>query len=185
MKSLQKINDGFIKVSEYIAFVLSAVICAMIVWWAAKRYLFSGEFYGAEELILAIAFWMYFIGSYIAVYEDSHISADLFSGMLKTERGKLYAKLVRLFISLFAFVLLTWLACDFFAFDIAKHKITVMFRFPQAYIHVILPISFALSCLYTIAHIVKTFIALHECGKTPTDSLSGPEQPAQDNEQAR
>ena len=59
MKTLKKINDGFIKVSEYIAFVISAVVCGMIVWWAAKRYLLHGEFYGADELILAIAFWMY------------------------------------------------------------------------------------------------------------------------------
>ena len=32
MKTLKKINDGFIKVSEYVAFVLSAIVCAMIVW---------------------------------------------------------------------------------------------------------------------------------------------------------
>ena len=113
MKTLKKINDGFIKVSEYIAFVISAVVCGMIVWWAAKRYLLHGEFYGAEELILAIAFWMYFIGAYIATYEDSHISADLFTGMLKTEKGKLIAKLVRLFISLGAFGVLTWLSYNF------------------------------------------------------------------------
>ena len=80
MKTLKKINDGFIKVSEYVAFVLSAIVCAMIVWWAFKRYVFASEFYGAEELILAIAFWMYFIGAYIATHEDSHISADLFTG---------------------------------------------------------------------------------------------------------
>ena len=58
MKTLKKINDGFIKVSEYVAFVLSAIVCAMIVWWAFKRYVFASEFYGAEELILAIAFWI-------------------------------------------------------------------------------------------------------------------------------
>ena len=74
MKTLKKINDGFIKVSEYVAFVLSAIVCAMIVWWSFKRYVFASEFYGAEELILAIAFWMYFIGAYIATHEDSHIS---------------------------------------------------------------------------------------------------------------
>lgn len=88
MKTLKKINDGFIKVSEYVAFVLSAIVCAMIVWWAFKRYVFASEFYGAEELILAIAFWMYFIGAYIATHEDSHISADLFTGMLKTQKAK-------------------------------------------------------------------------------------------------
>ena len=111
MKTLKTINDLFIKISEYIACILSGIVCAMIVWWAAKRYLLHGEFYGAEELILAIAFWMYFIGAYVATHEDSHISADLFTGMLKTEKAKQYAKLVRLAISLIAFVLLTWLAC--------------------------------------------------------------------------
>lgn len=110
MKTLKKINDGFIKVSEYVAFVLSAIVCAMIVWWAFKRYVFASEFYGAEELILAIAFWMYFIGAYIATHEDSHISADLFTGMLKSQKGKAIAKLIRLTISLVAFGMLTWLS---------------------------------------------------------------------------
>ena len=128
MKTLKKINDGFIKVSEYVAFVLSAIVCAMIVWWSFKRYVFASEFYGAEELILAIAFWMYFIGAYIATHEDSHISADLFTGMLKTQKGKAIAKLIRLTISLVAFGMLTWL-WEFLSFDIVRHKITVMYRF--------------------------------------------------------
>lgn len=166
MKTLKKINDGFIKVSEYAACVLSAVVCAMIVWWAVKRYLFASEFYGAEELILALAFWMYFIGAYIATYEDSHINADLFTGMLKTDKGKNIAKIVRLCISLLAFALLTWLAWDFLAFDISMHKITVMYRFSQAWIHAVLPLSFVLSCIYTVAHIVQTVIALAEGGKS-------------------
>lgn len=182
MRTLKKINDGFIKVSEYIACVLSAIVCAMIVWWAAKRYLFAGEFYGAEELILAIAFWMYFIGSYIATHEDTHISADLFTGMLKTEKAKNYAKLVRLAISLVAFALLTWLSWEFLAFDISHHKITVMYRFPQALIHAVLPFSFALSCLYTVAHIVKTISDLHESGKTGNADEAAPEQLPQENE---
>lgn len=178
MNTLKKVNNVFIKVSEYLAFVLSAVICVMIVWWAAKRYVFKGEFYGAEELILAIAFWMYFIGSYIASYEDSHISADLLTGAIKGQRGQLIAKLVRLVISLVAFALLTWLAWDFLAFDLARNKITVMFRFPQAWIHVILPVSFALSFIYSMAHTVKTVIELIECGKAP-------EPPVQDGGEAR
>lgn len=160
MKTLKTVNKLFIKISEYIACILSGIVCAMIVWWAAKRYLLHGEFYGAEELILAIAFWMYFIGAYVATHEDSHISADLFTGMLKTEKAKKYAKLVRLMISLAAFALLTWLAYEFVVFDIVRNKITVMYRFPQAYIHIILPISFGLSCLYTVAHIIDTVIAI-------------------------
>lgn len=179
MKTLKTINDLFIKISEYVACILSGIVCAMIVWWAAKRYLLHGEFYGAEELILAIAFWMYFIGAYIATHEDSHISADLFTGMLKTAKAKNYAKLLRLIISLVAFVLLTWLAYEFVVFDIAHNKITVMYRFPQAIIHIVLPISFALSCLYTIAHIINTVIAIQTDSGEDSD---GPEQQAQENE---
>jgi TRAP-type C4-dicarboxylate transport system permease small subunit len=179
MKTLKTINDLFIKISEYIACILSGIVCAMIVWWAAKRYLLHGEFYGAEELILAIAFWMYFIGAYVATHEDSHISADLFTGMLKTEKAKQYAKLVRLAISLIAFVLLTWLACDFVAFDIVHNKITVMYRFPQAYIHIILPVSFGLSCLYTMAHMINTVISIYTgCG----DETAGPGSETQETE---
>lgn len=183
MRTLKKINDGFIKVSEYVACVLSAIVCAMIVWWAAKRYLFSGEFYGAEELILAIAFWMYFIGSYIATHEDTHISADLFTGMLKTEKAKSYAKLLRLVISLVAFALLTWLAWDFLAFDLSLHKVTVMYRFPQAFIHAVLPLSFALSCLYTAAHIVRTVSEIRGSASAEAADGAASEQLPQENEQ--
>ena len=179
MKTLKTINDIFIKISEYIACILSGIVCVMIVWWAAKRYLLHGEFYGAEELILAIAFWMYFIGAYVATHEDSHISADLFTGMLKTEKGKKYAMLVRLTISLVAFVLLTWLAYEFVVFDIVRNKITVMYRFPQVYIHIILPISFGLSCLYTVAHMIDTVIAIRTGSG---EDAAGPESETQETE---
>lgn len=185
MKTLKKINDGFIKVSEYVAFVLSAVVCAMIVWWALKRYVFASEFYGAEELILAIAFWMYFIGAYIATHEDSHISADLFTGMLKSQKGKLIAKLIRLCISLVAFGMLTWLSWEFLSFDIVRHKITVMYRFPQAWIHAVLPFSFALSCIYTVAHIVDTVIAICTGGHQLEGECKQDGLPDQNNEEAR
>ncbi len=170
MNTLKKVNDVFIKVSEYVAFVLSAIVCGMIVWWAAKRYLLHGEFYGAEELILSLAFWMYFIGAYIATHEDSHISADLLTGMLKSERAKLIAKLVRLAISLFAFVFLAKLSWDFVAFDIRLHKVSTMYRFPVAWIHVVLPISFILSCLYTVAHMVDASISLYHLRTDSSDS---------------
>ena len=181
MKTLKKINDGFIKVSEYVAFVLSAIVCAMIVWWAFKRYVFASEFYGAEELILAIAFWMYFIGAYIATHEDSHISADLFTGMLKTQKSKAIAKLIRLTISLVAFGMLTWLSWEFLSFDIVRHKITVMYRFPQAWIHAVLPLSFALSCIYTIAHMVDTVIEIHNCGRKGESGSDQAALPDQEN----
>ena len=156
MKTLKKINDGFIKVSEYVAFVLSAIVCAMIVWWAFKRYVFASEFYGAEELILAIAFWMYFIGAYIATHEDSTIS-------------------------LVALGMLTWLSWEFLSFDIVRHKITVMYRFPQAWIHAVLPLSFALSCIYTIAHMVDTVIEIHNCGRKGESGSDQAALPDQEN----
>ena len=181
MKTLKKVNDIFIRVSGYIAFVLSALICVLIIWWAAKRYIFSSDFKGAEELILAVAFWMYFIGAYMATYEDSHISADLFTSMLKTDMGKNIAKLVRLVISLLAFGLLTWLAYDFVAFDISLNKISVIYRFPVVYIHIILLISFVLSCIYTIMHMVNTIASMRGGNSLPQDNTrKEPGQSAED-----
>ena len=33
MKTLKMINDKFIKISEFVACILSAAVCAMIVYW--------------------------------------------------------------------------------------------------------------------------------------------------------
>ena len=91
--------------------------------------------------------------------------------MLKTQKGKAIAKLIRLTISLVAFGMLTWLSWEFLSFDIVRHKITVMYRFPQAWIHAVLPLSFALSCIYTI----------HNCGRKDESGSDQAALPDQEN----
>lgn len=65
------------------------------------------------------------------------------------------------------------------------HKITVMYRFPQAWIHAVLPFSFALSCIYTVAHIVDTVIAICTSGHQLEGECKQDGLPDQNNEEAR
>ena len=56
---------------------------ACMVYSVILRYVFKGNFYGSDEVIMLFAFWLYFMGAAYGSFEDSHIKADLLSVYLK------------------------------------------------------------------------------------------------------
>ena len=52
---------------------LTAVIFIVVI----ARYIFKTDIFGSEEIILLLAWWLYFMGGIGASQEDSHIKADM------------------------------------------------------------------------------------------------------------
>ena len=52
---------------------LTAVIFVVVI----ARYVFKTDIFGSEEIILLLAWWLYFMGGIGASQENSHISADM------------------------------------------------------------------------------------------------------------
>ena len=50
------------------------------------RYGFGADLFAYEEWLLIICFWLYFIGGAVGTYEQTHVSADLLSYVIRDRR---------------------------------------------------------------------------------------------------
>lgn len=160
MKLLAKIDRGLLKFFDVIMAFANIAICAMILIGAFLRYVLSKDFYGQEELVLMIAFWMYFIGSAVASKEGSQVSADLISSVLKSERQRAVLALLRTIITTLLFILLTKWAWDYVLWSISLGPTTAVYKLPMSLQHAALLVSFFLSALYEIEHLCHVCITL-------------------------
>ena len=150
---MKKIHDLMVKFFNNIMFVSSGLVCVLIVIGAFMRYVLKKDFYGSEEIILLIAFWMYFIGSAFATYEGSQISADLLTSSLKTEKKKIMLKIIQEIISFFLFALLTWWTFKFNKFSFEIGQKTQVYKIPMIASLSSILFSFILSTIYTAINI--------------------------------
>lgn len=162
MKLLTIIDRGLLKFFDAVMAFANIAICAMILIGAFMRYVLSKDFYGMEELVLLVAFWMYFIGSAVATKEDSQVSADLISSALKSKRHKAVLALVRIIVTTLLFVLLSKWAWDYLLWSIALRPTTAVYKLPMSMQHAALLVSFFLSTLYEIEHLCHAVITLKE-----------------------
>lgn len=142
--------------------IANVAICAMILIGAFMRYVLAKDFYGMEELVLIIAFWMYFVGSAVATKEDTQVSADLISSLLKSERQKAVLSVIRTVITTLLYILLAKWAWDYLLWSISLRPTTAVYKLPMSIQHAALVVSFFLSTLYEIEHLCHACIALKE-----------------------
>lgn len=151
---LKRLHDRLYWSLEQLMFFSSASVCLMIIAGAILRYVFHKDFFGSEDLILLCASWMYYVGSAAATYEDSHISADMISSLLKRHRkAQLIHKIIILVISLLLFAILARWAFVYVAWSIAKGQRSAVYRIPMAFCQSAMLLSFVLSVLYTLMHL--------------------------------
>jgi TRAP-type C4-dicarboxylate transport system permease small subunit len=58
--------------------VVNSIVMTLIITGAAlSRYIFKVNFMGYDEIIVLIAFWLYFMGAAYGAYNNSHVTADV------------------------------------------------------------------------------------------------------------
>jgi TRAP-type C4-dicarboxylate transport system permease small subunit len=144
---------------EYIVIFTGAAGCLLITAAAIARYVFSVDFYGSEELIMLTAFWLYFIGASLATREDTHISADLLTGLMKTAGRKKILKTVQHVISLLVSTLAASWAYKYIVWSWARNPKTPVLKFPVIWMQIPILVFFVLSSLYLFAHVVRDMLA--------------------------
>ena len=87
-----KLWNAFMFIVKLFSILSGAGACLLIFSAAVARYIFHSDIYGVEEVILALAFWLYFWGAVRGSSEDSHIKADLLDVYLTNHRVKYLIK---------------------------------------------------------------------------------------------
>lgn len=163
MKRVISIIDiVLVKLQEYIVIVAGIAICLLITAAAITRYVFKVDFYGSEEYIMYVAFWLYFIGSSLAARDDSHINADMIGSFAKSERVKKVFAVVRQVISLVISLITTGWAFLYIMRSVRLGPTTAVLKAPMVLMQVPILISFALMDIYIVYYLWKAVKALRD-----------------------
>lgn len=168
MKLLKKLDQVLMKFFNATMISANFILGLLILVGAFMRYVLKKDFYGQEEIVLMIAFWMYFIGSAVATREDSQVSADLLSSVLKSEKSQAVLALVRTVITLFLYVILLKWSFDYLSWSIAMRPTTAVYKIPMYIAHASLFVSFLLSVVYEFAHVVHAVVGVRKAFEKKT-----------------
>lgn len=108
----------------------SVVSTICMIYAVIKRYIFSGNFYGSDEVIMLFAFWLYFMGAVYGSYEDTHIKADLLNVYIKDMHIKDALALLAQFCTVVVnTIVLAW-AFRYFSSEISKWGLSTSLKIP-------------------------------------------------------
>ena len=144
---------------ESLRFALLALFAVIIVCVSLQvffRYVLNDPLTWSEELARFSFMWMVFLCLGLAERDDQHIAVDFFVSKMPSGAQKV----VRLAVEVFCIVVLA-VACyqSFGVIQVQAAMRSVALNISMAYFAVVVPIGFAILCLYkffSIARIVKT-----------------------------
>ena len=79
--------DALLKLQRLLAAISTIIVVFELGIVVVCRYIFEINVLGYDEIILIGAYWMYFIGSSYATWEESHVSADVLA-IFVSERAR-------------------------------------------------------------------------------------------------
>lgn len=156
MSLLSKLNRLQLNLQAVLMVVASVFIVVGVSAMAIMRYVFESNLYGAEEIILIGAFWMYFLGAGYASYQRKHIRAEVFSVYCKSETIKLSVKALAEAITLGLSLIYTYWAIEFILRSFASGGVTPVWRIPMVTVHLSILIGFILMTLYFARDLKQT-----------------------------
>ena len=137
----------------------SILIVGMICYTIVIRYVFGSDFYGSEELISMLAFWLYFMGAAQGSREKSQISADLLSCYISNARIRGAVLLVKDAITCGICLLFTFWALQFVSWALVMNPKSPVFRLPMLIPQAAVGLGFVLMSLYHVVYFVQDAIA--------------------------
>ena len=161
------VSKVLFRAEEYVVVITGLMACLLIMISAFMRYVLLKDFYGAEELIILCAFWLYFIGSALASREDSHLTADLLVSLIKTPQRKAVLNIVRHGLSLVISLIVTFWTYKYIAWIMHMGPHTPVLKFPTILMQAPILISFVLMNFYILGHLIHDIRVL-TAGKEET-----------------
>lgn len=155
-----RLNQYQLRFQKILVVIASVFIVVGVSAMAIMRYVFNSNLYGAEEIILIAAFWVYFIGAGHASYKKKHITAEVFSVYCQSEKIKLAVKSLAELITVALSSLYTWWAIEFVIRSFENGGITPVWRIPQVSVHLSILIGFILITAYSAIDLKTTLSKL-------------------------
>jgi TRAP-type transport system small permease protein len=79
VKTMIRIKSVFLSIS-------TLILALTFFFVVVSRYILHSDLFAYEEWLLPMCFWLFFLGSAVGTYEDSHIKADILESYIKNPR---------------------------------------------------------------------------------------------------
>ena len=147
-------SSGLLNVQKVILVFTSALVIIGIATQASFRYFFRIDFFGLEEVIVLLAFWLYFIGASYGSFTKSHITADIIPVYIKNNKIKSIAMLVTSLITIVIAVLYSLWSLDYILWIAERGTTTAVLKIPVILSRSAIFVGFVLMTAYFIYHFV-------------------------------
>jgi len=145
-----------LKIQRYILVFVTIVIVSVLGGVVITRYLLHVNFLGYDEIILVAAYWMYFIGSARASYEESHIAVNIIEQYLSPSTS-LKVSIISKIIQFIIGIPLIYLAFEMLHWDIKANPTTSDWEIPLLIPQTAIMLGFILMTFYSFVYILRDY----------------------------
>lgn len=158
---MQKILGYLLTLQQTIMVISSLLIVVGLGITVVLRYVFQTGLQGLEELIIIPAFWMYFIGAAYATQNKEHITADIVSVYIKSERIHLWLGLVVSLINFGLISIFAYWSLQFIQWSINSGARANVWDYPLYVPQSAILVGFVLMTFYTLLQVLKKINELY------------------------
>ncbi|MBR6800036.1 MAG: TRAP transporter small permease subunit [Firmicutes bacterium] len=156
MTVFKKIWDALLTIEKTIMIIASIGVVALIFISVIMRYLFDSGFKGMEELIVLVAFWIYFMGATYGSYENSHITADILTVFIKNETVKTVIDFARHVITTVILFAVSYCTVELIAYTASSGAVSAVLKIPMSIVYLPIYIGLFMMNFYSLVHIFQT-----------------------------
>lgn len=145
-----------LKLQKLILILATLVVIFVLGGVVVARYILNVNFMGYDEIILVAAFWMYFIGSSHASYEESHVAVNIVEEYLSPKK----ALIIAIFSKIMQFLLgipLIYLSYEMLVWDIEFVPATSDWNIPLLIPQAGIMAGFVIMTFYSFIYILRDY----------------------------
>ena len=136
--------------------VCGLTIAALINLTVFLRYFLQTDLYGIEEFELALAFWLYFIGTAYASGTRKQVTVNFLDSMIKSLAVKKALRVVSALVTLAVCAFYAWWSFDMIGFALENSPKTAVWKLPILFNYLAVVFGFLLMTLYCIRDLIDT-----------------------------
>lgn len=154
-KFISSFGNALMKAENLVVIVCCCAMVALVFISVVLRYIFKTSFQGMEDLIMLFAFGIYFIGAALSSREETQITADIMTLVIKNHRSM---TLLRFFQRLGDAILMG--ICAVFStqqmlFVLGEGSRTTGLKLPLWVIYTVILVGLFLMAIYSLIHSVR------------------------------
>jgi len=159
-KALNKILNGLLKAENAVSAICSIMMVLLVFVTVVLRYIFKTNIQGMEELIMLIAFGVYFIGAALGGRDETQINADLLSVFLKKKRSLLILRIYQRAVEAVLMGICAVFTAQQMNVVISANSTTTGMKIPMWTYYLLIFIGLVLITFYAVYHCVNYIIEL-------------------------